>query len=97
MRNLRLVTLLIAAALASSACGTVASGPKVPRVVSTVTGRLQSDLLTGGPGAMQFVNSWVGYILRPAVNCKVGGGVLERTSDAGRSWQDSSCARAWTT
>ncbi|MDA8345013.1 MAG: hypothetical protein M0Z66_05970 [Thermaerobacter sp.] len=60
----------------------------MPRVVSTVTARLQSDLLTGGPGAMQFVNSHVGYVLRPAVNDQVGGGVLERTEDSGRSWQD---------
>ena len=88
MRRLRVVTLLIAAALASSACGTVASGPKVPRVVSTVTARLQSDLLTEGPRAMQFVDPRVGYVLRPAVNYQAGGGVLERTEDSGRSWQD---------
>ena len=97
MQRFRLATLLIAAALVSSACGTVASGPKVPRAVSTVTARLQSDLLTGGPGAMQFANSQVGYVLRPAVNYQVGGGVLERTEDSGDRGKTSSCARAWTT
>ncbi len=86
--RLRLVTFLIAVAIASSSCGAAASGQTVPRVVSTVTARLSSDLLTSGPGAMQFVSSRVGYILRLAADDQVGGGMLERTDDAGRSWHD---------
>ncbi len=88
MRSRSLIALAAASTLAVASCGArPAAAPKTPVLASHARVALPSDLFTSAPAAIQFTSSDVGYVLRPAADYQVGGGVLLRTADGARTWQ----------